>query len=103
MKVQSAIERKLTRARTQLLLNQPFFGTLCLRLKLVAGELPTMATDGRRILYAPAFVDELTRSRIRSGSGARGPALRAWDIIAAGEHGIHACGMRPQTWRSIPF
>ena len=26
-------EEKLCRARTQLLLNQPFFGTLCLRLK----------------------------------------------------------------------
>jgi predicted metal-dependent peptidase len=38
---------------------QPFFGTLCLRLKLIAGDLPTMATDGSRIVYNPAFVDEL--------------------------------------------
>lgn len=53
------IERKLTRARTQLLLNQPFFGTLCLRLKLVPGVLPTMATDGRRIVYDAAFVEQL--------------------------------------------
>jgi predicted metal-dependent peptidase len=66
MKPQSAIERKLTRARTQLLLNQPFFGTLCLRLKLVAGELPTMATDGRRIVYDPAFVDELTPDELEA-------------------------------------
>jgi predicted metal-dependent peptidase len=66
MKVQSAIERKLTRARTQLLLNQPFFGTLCLRLKLVAGELPTMATDGRRIVYDPAFVEELTAAELEA-------------------------------------
>src|SRR6476646_6735176 len=66
MKPQSAIERKLTRARTQLLLNQPFFGTLCLRLKLVPGELPTMATDGRRIVYDPAFVDELTPAELEA-------------------------------------
>jgi predicted metal-dependent peptidase len=66
MKYQSATDRKLTRARTQLLLNQPFFGTLCLRLKLVAGELPTMATDGRSILYAPAFVDELTPAELET-------------------------------------
>jgi predicted metal-dependent peptidase len=66
MKPQSAIERKLTRARTQLLLNQPFFGTLCLRLKLVPGELPTMATDGRRIVYDPAFVDELTPDELEA-------------------------------------
>ena len=51
--------QKLTRARVQLLILQPFFGTLCLRLKLVPGDLPTMATDGSRIVYNPAFVDEL--------------------------------------------
>ena len=51
--------QKLTRARVQLLLTQPFFGTLSLRLKLIPGSLPTMATDGSRIVYNPAFVDEL--------------------------------------------
>jgi predicted metal-dependent peptidase len=51
--------QKLTRARVQLLLLQPFFGTLGLRLKLIPGDLPTMATDGSRIVYNPAFVDEL--------------------------------------------
>src|SRR5579872_7101495 len=59
MRTESMLERKLTRARTQLLLNQPFFGTLCLRLTLAAGGVPTMATDGRRILYDPAFVNSL--------------------------------------------
>jgi len=52
-------EEKLTRSRVQLLLKQAFFGTLALRLKLVPGSLPTMATDGSRIVYNPAFVDEL--------------------------------------------
>jgi predicted metal-dependent peptidase len=52
-------EQKLVRARTQLLLNHPFFGTLCVRLKLVAGPVPTMATDGRRIVYNPKYVEEL--------------------------------------------
>ncbi len=51
--------QKLTRARVQLLLMQPFFGTLGLRLKLIPGDLPTMATDGSRIVYNPAFVDQL--------------------------------------------
>jgi predicted metal-dependent peptidase len=51
--------QKLMRARVQLLLLQPFFGTLCLRLKLIPGTVPTMATDGSRIVYNPAFVDEL--------------------------------------------
>lgn len=56
---QTTTERKLSRARTQLLLNQPFFGTLCLRLTLEAGAVPTMATDGRRIVYNAQFVEEL--------------------------------------------
>ena len=51
--------QKLTRCRVQLILKQPFFGTLSLRLKLAPGTLPTMATDGSRIVYNPAFVDQL--------------------------------------------
>src|SRR6478735_4929155 len=91
MTPQSAIERKLTRARTQLLLNQPFFGTLCLRLKLVPGELPTMATDGRRIVYDPAFVDELTPAELE--------AVLAHEVLhcALGHHCRR--GVRdPQLW-----
>jgi predicted metal-dependent peptidase len=59
MRREDSVEKKLTRARTQLLLSQPFFGSLCLRLKLSPGPVPTMATDGRRILYNPAFVGSL--------------------------------------------
>ncbi len=62
----SALARKLTRARTQLLLNQPFFGTLCLRLKLMTGAVPTMATDGRRIVYDPAFVNSLEPAELEA-------------------------------------
>jgi predicted metal-dependent peptidase len=51
--------QKLTRSRVQLLLAQPFFGALALRLKLVPGNPPTMATDGSRIVYNPDFVDQL--------------------------------------------
>jgi hypothetical protein len=59
------IEQKISRARTQLLLNQPFFGTLCLRLKLVPmPSFPTMATDGRRLAYNPAFVEKLTPAEL---------------------------------------
>lgn len=65
MKTPVIPEEKLCRARTQLLLNQPFFGTLCLRFKLVAmSGLPTMATDGRRLVYSPAFVAQLTLAEL---------------------------------------
>ena len=56
---QTTAAQKLTRSRVQLLILQPFFGTLCLRLKLMPGDLPTMATDGSRIVYNPEFVGEL--------------------------------------------
>jgi predicted metal-dependent peptidase len=56
---QQTTAQKLTRAKVRILLEQPFFGTLALRLKLVPGCLPTMATDGSRIVYNPAFVDQL--------------------------------------------
>jgi predicted metal-dependent peptidase len=59
------VEQKLSRARTQLLLNQPFFGTLCLRLKLVATPgFPTMATNGRLLVYNPTFVEKLTLAEL---------------------------------------
>jgi predicted metal-dependent peptidase len=54
------IELKLTRARVQLLFKQPFFAALCLRLKLIPGPVPTMATNGKLIRYNPQFVDSLT-------------------------------------------
>ncbi len=57
--LRTATAQKLTKSRVQLLLLQPFFGTLCLRLKLVPDHLPTKATDGSRIVYNPNFVDEL--------------------------------------------
>jgi len=66
MKRENGLERKLTRARTQLLLNQPFFGTLCLRLKLVSGTVPTMATDGKHIVYSPDFVSSLQPSELEA-------------------------------------
>src|SRR5215471_13435243 len=60
------LQQKLTRARTQLLLNQPFFGTLCLRLKLMTGPVRTMATDGRRILYDAGFANSLPPAELEA-------------------------------------
>ena len=61
---QTTTAEKLTHARTRLVLDQPFFGTLSLRLKLVPGRLPTMATDGSRIVYSPAFVNQLKSAEL---------------------------------------
>lgn len=53
--------QKITKARAALITGHPFFGSLALRLTLEeSGAIPTMATDGVRMLYNPAFVDGLT-------------------------------------------
>jgi len=54
-------ERKLERAKVQLLRSQPFFGRPACDLKWIIQELeiPTAATDGRRILFHPEFLDSL--------------------------------------------
>lgn len=54
-------ERLLMRARTQLVMNEPFFGVLALKLK-VNNKMPcvgTMATDGVHLFYDDKFVEEL--------------------------------------------
>jgi predicted metal-dependent peptidase len=64
MRAESTAADKLTRSRVRLILAHPFFGTLSLRLKLMPGDLPTMATDGTRIVYNPAFVNALSPAEV---------------------------------------
>jgi predicted metal-dependent peptidase len=56
---------RIIRARSALVTSQPFFGSLALRLDVVARpDVETMATDGRRLFYAPAFVESLTEPEL---------------------------------------
>ena len=51
----------LTKARTQLVLDHPFFGSLALRLRLLADETTDTAyTDGVVMGYNPSFIEQLT-------------------------------------------
>jgi predicted metal-dependent peptidase len=60
---QKAIARKITAARTALVLDQPFFGVLALRLRLVEDpSQPTAWVDGRSLGYNPSFVEGLSHS-----------------------------------------
>lgn len=59
----SAIETKLSAARTRLILEKPFIGALVMHLPLVAGNgawCKTTATDARAFYYNPQFIDSLT-------------------------------------------
>lgn len=56
-----SIEDKFLKARAKLLMEQPFFGTLALRLKVIESEeCDTAATDGTRLLYNAKFIDKLS-------------------------------------------
>ena len=58
----------VTRARTVLLVSQPFYGSLALQLQLVESPNPifcnTMAVDGKHMYYYPDFVLKLTEEEL---------------------------------------
>lgn len=54
-------EKKMMVARAALVLDQPFFGVLALKLKMVADpSQPTAWVDGRHLGYNPTWIDSLT-------------------------------------------
>lgn len=61
MRHESAVAKRIQKARTTLLLDHPFFGTLLFRLKgRETHSVATMATDGVSLFYNPGFVDTLS-------------------------------------------
>jgi len=64
-------ELKISRARIQLLLEQPFFGTIILYLEPVERKpeemtIPTMATDGTHLFYCSDFVMNLAPEHLKA-------------------------------------
>ena len=59
-------QHKIVTARTQLLLDNPFFGNIAMRLNLIeSDQFDTMATDGSSIWFNPAFVDKHTNAHLK--------------------------------------
>lgn len=58
----------ILRARTVLLFQQPFFGYLSTKLRIVETKsMPSMATDGQHLFYNPDFVMQLTKNQVVTG------------------------------------
>jgi len=56
---------RIQKARTTLLLDHPFFGSLLFRLKSEENRsIPTMATNGVMLFYNPEFVDSLNAATL---------------------------------------
>ena len=61
-------EVRIQKARTTLLLDHPFFGTLLFRLGGKASRtVATMATDGASLFYNPEFVETLNAAELAGG------------------------------------
>ncbi len=62
-----SVEQRLTKARTQLILDHPFLGNLVLRLPLLAADAwcKTSATDAKNFYYNPSFINELNAAQIK--------------------------------------
>ena len=56
----SVIDRRITRARSSLIMDHPFYGSLAMRLDVMeSAAFPTMATDGFRLWYNKGWLDTI--------------------------------------------
>lgn len=66
MMAQTPHAKRMTIARSSLLLDQPFFGMLALNLELVEDATqPTAYTNGEVLGYSPAFIDTLSDDELQ--------------------------------------
>ncbi len=60
------LKTKLAKAKTSLILEHPFVGTVALNMPFEFDEkIPTAATNGKRIKFNPEFVNELTDEEVK--------------------------------------
>ncbi len=83
---------RLTRARTALLLDHPFFGALLLRLRLTeCAAIETMATNGVVLFYNPSFLDGLSDREL--------VGVLAHEVMhPAMQHHTRRGGRKPRLW-----
>jgi len=83
---------RIQKARTILLLDHPFFGSLLFRLKgREMRSIPTMATDGVSLFYNPAFIDTLNSATLAG--------VLAHEVMhPALQHHVRRSGRDPRGW-----
>jgi predicted metal-dependent peptidase len=61
-----SVEKKLIKARANLVMAAPFFGTLALRMKFVPDtNIKTGSCDGQTIRYNPEYIDKMPLSKVQ--------------------------------------
>jgi len=64
-KLHANVRKKYNRAKTQLLMKSPFFGSLMLQCQhIFTSDVPTMGTDGRDLYFNPDFVKSLSHQEL---------------------------------------
>jgi predicted metal-dependent peptidase len=83
---------RIQKARTTLLLDHPFFGSLLFRLKgCESRAIPTMATDGVSLYFNPEFVDALNSATLAG--------VLAHEVMhPALLHHVRRSGRKPRRW-----
>jgi len=57
--------KRLSKAKTNLILGHPFIGSIALNMPMeLSDEVPTAATNGKRVLYNPEFIADLTDEQL---------------------------------------
>ena len=92
MRNEISISLRIQKARTALLLDHPFFGSLLYRLKDRASEgVKTMATDGVSLLWNPEFVEALSAATLAG-------TLAHEVMHPALHHHLRRSGRDPKRW-----
>ena len=92
MRSETPIARRIQKARTALVLDHPFFGSLLFRLKdLECGSIETMATDGVSLYYNPQFVETLNAATLAG-------TLAHEVMHPALHHHVRRSGRDPKRW-----
>jgi predicted metal-dependent peptidase len=84
--------RRIQKARTALVLDHPFFGSLLFRLKdCECRSIQTMATDGLSLYYNPEFVESLNAATLAG-------TLAHEVMHPALHHHVRRSGRNPKRW-----
>lgn len=86
------LDKRLAKARTALVLEQPFIGTLALNMEIKISErFPTAATNGKWIEFNPKFCEELDDEQLKF--------LMAHEVFhPMFEHNYRIKGRNPKKW-----
>ena len=62
----SAVKKRLSKAKTALILEHPFVGSVAMNMPFTFdSSIPTAATNGKRVLFNPWFCDDLTDEELK--------------------------------------